>query len=77
MGQISDKLDMEIAKVAALTSAPTLVLVPGTGLISGPAGGPVVGQSIAVTSSLDMQITAIVSCLKSMAAAIKKLEDRK
>jgi hypothetical protein len=77
MGAISDKLDVAVNIAGALTGARTLILVPATGLHSLPHGGPVAGQAIAQSTSVDAQFTAIANCLKSIAAAVKDLEDRK
>jgi len=77
MGAISDKLEGEIFKVVAMTSPKTMIMVPGSGLVSMPHGGPVAGQAMAVSTSVDVQIAAIVACLKSLHGAIKELEDHK
>jgi hypothetical protein len=77
MGAISDKLEGEIHKIVALTSQKTIITVPGNGLISMPHGGPLAGQAMALSTSVDMQIAAIVACIRSLAVAIKELEDHR
>jgi hypothetical protein len=77
MGAISDKLEGEIHKVAGLTAARTVITVPSNGLVSMPHGGAVAGMAMAQSASVDAQIGAIVACLKSLAGAIKELEDHK
>ena len=77
MGAIADKLEAEIHKAQALTSVKTAIHVPAGGLTSLPHGGPVAGMAIAQSPNLDMQISAITACLKSLFLAIKELEDRK
>jgi hypothetical protein len=77
MGAISEKLEAAVNVATALTAGKTMILVPAAGLVSPPHGGPVIGQAIALPTNLDAQFTAIANCLRSIAAAVKELEDRK
>jgi hypothetical protein len=77
MGLISEKLDVQVNIACSLTAAKTVIPVPGSGLVSGPHGGPVAGAAMAQSASIDAQFTAIANCLRSIAMAVKELEDRK
>ena len=77
MGLISEKLEVQVNIACSMTAAKTVIPVPGNGLISGPHGGPVAGAAMAQSASVDAQFTAIANCLRSIAAAIKELDDRK
>jgi hypothetical protein len=77
MGAISEKLEVAVNVAASLTAGKTIILVPAAGLVSPPHGGAVVGQAMALPTNLDAQFTAIANCLRSIAIAVKELEDRK
>lgn len=77
MGAISEKLEVAVNVAVSLTSGKTMIFVPASGLVSPPHGGPVAGQAMALPTNIDAQFTAIANCLRSIAAAVKELEDRK